>query len=74
MDSLLSIVQMPGLHLSFCDFAGGIPVGTLAIGKAGAINAAILAAEILGISGNFPDILEAVKAFRFAFTNILPTY
>lgn len=38
MDSLLSIVQMPG----------GIPVGTLAIGKAGAINAALLAAAILG--------------------------
>jgi 5-(carboxyamino)imidazole ribonucleotide mutase len=37
MDSLLSIVQMPG----------GIPVGTLAIGKAGAINAALLAAAIL---------------------------
>lgn len=40
MDSLLSIVQMPA----------GIPVGTLAIGKAGAINAALLAAAILGTS------------------------
>ncbi|NUQ33562.1 MAG: 5-(carboxyamino)imidazole ribonucleotide mutase [Planctomycetaceae bacterium] len=40
MDSLLSIVQMPG----------GIPVGTLAIGKAGAKNAAILAAQILAVS------------------------
>ncbi len=40
MDSLLSIVQMPG----------GIPVGTLAIGKAGAINAALLAASILALS------------------------
>ncbi|MCH4090354.1 5-(carboxyamino)imidazole ribonucleotide mutase [Acetobacter sp.] len=40
MDSLLSIVQMPG----------GIPVGTLAIGKAGAINAALLATSILAIS------------------------
>lgn len=40
MDSLLSIVQMPG----------GIPVGTLAIGKAGAINAALLAAAILALS------------------------
>jgi len=39
-DSLLSILQMPG----------GIPVGTLAIGKAGAINAALLAAAILGLS------------------------
>jgi 5-(carboxyamino)imidazole ribonucleotide mutase len=40
MDSLMSIVQMPG----------GVPVGTLAIGKAGAINAAILAASILALS------------------------
>lgn len=40
MDSLLSIVQMPA----------GVPVGTLAIGKAGAINAALLAAEILATS------------------------
>jgi 5-(carboxyamino)imidazole ribonucleotide mutase len=40
MDSLLSIAQMPG----------GVPVGTLAIGKAGAINAALLAAAILGLS------------------------
>jgi 5-(carboxyamino)imidazole ribonucleotide mutase len=39
MDSLLSIVQMPG----------GVPVGTLAIGKAGAINAALLAAAILAL-------------------------
>ncbi len=40
MDSLLSIVQMPG----------GVPVGTLAIGKAGAINAALLAASILSLN------------------------
>jgi 5-(carboxyamino)imidazole ribonucleotide mutase len=40
LDSLLSIVQMPG----------GVPVGTLAIGKAGAINAALLAAQILALS------------------------
>jgi 5-(carboxyamino)imidazole ribonucleotide mutase len=40
MDSLLSIVQMPG----------GIPVGTMAIGKAGAVNAALLAASILALS------------------------
>jgi 5-(carboxyamino)imidazole ribonucleotide mutase len=40
MDSLLSIAQMPG----------GIPVGTLAIGKAGAINAALLAVAILALS------------------------
>ena len=40
MDSLLSIVQMPG----------GVPVGTLAIGKAGAINAALLAASIVALN------------------------
>ncbi len=52
IDSLLSIAQMPG----------GIPVGTLAIGRAGAINAALLAAEILGSA--HPHIREAVRAFR----------
>src|SRR5947209_6862968 len=52
IDSLLSIVQMPA----------GIPVGTLAIGKAGAINAALLAASILG--AKHPEIRDAVKAFR----------
>lgn len=52
IDSLLSIVQMPG----------GIPVGTLAIGKAGAINAALLAAALLG--NKYPPIREAVRAFR----------
>ena len=52
MDSLLSIVQMPG----------GVPVGTLAIGKAGATNAALLAAEILG--ARHPSIREAVRAWR----------
>lgn len=52
LDSLLSIVQMPG----------GIPVGTLAIGKAGAINAALLAAAMLG--NQYPVIREAVRAFR----------
>ena len=52
MDSLLSIVQMPA----------GVPVGTLAIGRAGAINAALLAAAILGTSE--PKYLEAVRAFR----------
>ncbi|TVR58630.1 MAG: 5-(carboxyamino)imidazole ribonucleotide mutase [Candidatus Competibacteraceae bacterium] len=52
LDSLLSIVQMPG----------GIPVGTLAIGKAGAINAALLAAALLG--NKYPAIREAVRAFR----------
>ena len=52
MDSLLSIVQMPG----------GIPVGTLAIGKAGAINAALLAVSIL--SNNRPVLREKLRAFR----------
>src|SRR5271166_5560571 len=54
MDSLLSIVQMPG----------GIPVGTLAIGKAGATNAALFAAAILGVK--YPEYREAVKEFRAA--------
>ncbi|WP_026472106.1 5-(carboxyamino)imidazole ribonucleotide mutase [Alkanindiges illinoisensis] len=56
VDSLLSIVQMPA----------GIAVGTLAIGKAGATNAAILAAQILGL--NNPAIAEAVQQFRLAQT------
>jgi 5-(carboxyamino)imidazole ribonucleotide mutase len=52
IDSLLSIVQMPG----------GIPVGTLAIGKAGATNAALLAAAILATSD--PALGEKLKAYR----------
>jgi len=52
MDSLLSIVQMPA----------GIPVGTLAIGKAGAINAALLAAAI--ISNKHPQYRPALDAYR----------
>jgi len=56
LDSLLSIAQMPA----------GIPVGTLAIGKAGAINAALLAAAILG--GKHPDIREALREFRSSQT------
>jgi 5-(carboxyamino)imidazole ribonucleotide mutase len=52
LDSLLSIAQMPG----------GIPVGTLAIGKSGAINAALLAAAILG--AKHPGIREALRHFR----------
>jgi len=51
-DSLLSIVQMPA----------GIPVGTLAIGRAGAINAALLAAAMLG--AKHPTIREALRAYR----------
>ena len=52
IDSLLSIVQMPG----------GIPVGTLAIGKAGAINAALLATAILG--AKYPKFRTAYERFR----------
>ena len=52
VDSLLSIVQMPA----------GIPTGTLAIGKAGAINAALLAASIL--ANKYPDIRTALIDFR----------
>jgi 5-(carboxyamino)imidazole ribonucleotide mutase len=62
LDSLLSIAQMPG----------GIPVGTLAIGKAGAINAALLAAAILGTK--YPAIREALRTFRKLQTgNVLST-
>lgn len=57
LDSLLSIAQMPG----------GIPVGTLAIGKSGAINAALLAAAILG--GKYPEIREALRTFRSTQTD-----
>jgi len=56
MDSLLSIVQMPK----------GIPVGTLAIGEAGAGNAALLAIAIL--STNDPKIAEALAAWRFVLS------
>lgn len=52
LDSLLSMVQMPG----------GIPVGTLAIGKAGAINAALLAVAIL--ANRRPELREKLRAFR----------
>ena len=56
IDSLLSIVQMPG----------GIPVATLAIGKAGAINAALMAVAILGIK--YPVFRQAYDKFRQAQT------
>ena len=60
LDSLLSMAQMPG----------GIPVGTLAIGKAGAINAALLAAASLG--NKYPKIREALRKFRSSQTkNVL---
>jgi 5-(carboxyamino)imidazole ribonucleotide mutase len=60
MDSLLSIVQMPG----------GIPVGTLAIGEAGARNAALLAARILALSD--PDLARKVAEFSAAQTAAIP--
>lgn len=56
LDSLLSIVQMPG----------GVPVATLAIGEAGAANAGILAAQILALSD--PALAERLSAFRAAQT------
>jgi 5-(carboxyamino)imidazole ribonucleotide mutase len=56
LDSLLSIVQMPA----------GIPVATLAIGRAGAINAALLAAAILGLK--YPIIQAALQGYRAAQT------
>lgn len=52
LDSLLSIAQMPA----------GIPVGTLAIGRAGAVNAGLLAAAQLG--GKYPEIRERLERFR----------
>ena len=57
IDSLLSIVQMPA----------GVPVGTLAIGKPGAINAALLAASIVAL--NNPEVRERLRAFRAEQTN-----
>jgi 5-(carboxyamino)imidazole ribonucleotide mutase len=57
IDSLLSIVQMPA----------GVPVGTLAIGKPGAINAGLLAASIVAL--NRPEIKERLRAFRAEQTN-----
>ena len=60
MDSLLSIVQMPA----------GIPVGTLAIGRAGAVNAALLAAAILGLAS--PALATRLEAWRIAQTDSVP--
>ena len=60
MDSLLSIVQMPG----------GIPVGTLAIGRPGAINAALLAAAILALAD--PALAGRLDAWRAAQTEGVP--
>lgn len=52
LDSLLSIVQMPG----------GVPVGTLAIGRSGATNAALLAGQIVG--NDDPEVRARVQAYR----------
>jgi len=60
LDSLLSTVQMPS----------GIPVGTLAIGKAGAINAALLAISIL--STRYSDVFKKLKKFRSSFEKQVP--
>ncbi len=56
VDSLLSIVQMPA----------GVPVGTLAIGRAGAVNAALLAVSI--VANSRPDVRERLRAYRDAQT------
>jgi 5-(carboxyamino)imidazole ribonucleotide mutase len=56
LDSLLSMVQMPG----------GIPVATFSIGRAGAINAALFAAAIL--ANKYPNVREALRRFRAAQT------
>ena len=61
MDSLLSIVQMPG----------GIPVGTLAIGKAGAINAGLFAAAILALSD--PGLSDRLTVWRTAQSDAVAT-
>ena len=60
LDSLLSMVQMPG----------GVPVGTLAIGKHGAVNAAVLAAAILALAD--PKIAASLDAYRKAQTDAVP--
>lgn len=52
LDSLLSMVQMPG----------GVPVGTLAIGRPGAVNAALLAAAVIGLSD--PEVAAALADYR----------
>ena len=62
MDSLLSTVQMPG----------GMPVATVAVGKAGAKNAAILAAQMLGLA--YPEIAQAVTDLRAKQTAGVPEF
>jgi len=61
LDSLLSIVQMPA----------GVPVGTLAIGRAGAVNAALMAASILGLDD--PALAERYRRWRQAQTDAVAT-
>ncbi|MCD1263052.1 5-(carboxyamino)imidazole ribonucleotide mutase [Shinella sp. AETb1-6] len=61
-DSLLSIVQMPA----------GIPVGTLAIGRAGAVNAALLSAAVLAL--NDPELAHRLDEWREAQTNTVAEY
>ena len=60
LDSLLSTVQMPS----------GIPVGTLAIGKPGAVNAALLAASILSV--RYKEIQNKLKRYRSNFEKKVP--
>ncbi len=60
LDSLLSIVQMPA----------GVPVGTLAIGRAGAVNAGLLAAQVVALED--PEIREAIEAWRQRQTESVP--
>jgi len=61
-DSLLSIVQMPA----------GVPVGTLAIGGAGAVNAALIAASVLALSD--PELSARLEAWRAERTNSAPEF
>jgi 5-(carboxyamino)imidazole ribonucleotide mutase len=60
LDSLLSIVQMPA----------GVPVGTLAIGRAGAVNAALLASAVLALAD--VDLAARLEAFRAEQTEAVP--
>jgi 5-(carboxyamino)imidazole ribonucleotide mutase len=60
LDALLAIVQMPG----------GIPVGTLGIGKAGAVNAALLAAAVIALGDD--DVAKALDDFRIAQSEAVP--
>lgn len=61
-DSLLSIVQMPA----------GVPVGTLAIGAPGAVNAALIAAAVLSLGD--PEVAEALTEYRRNQTDTVPEY